>query len=381
MVEGTEGSHHKEGSKKMSKDSTVCAGIDTGKYKLDVGIDASADRLQVDNSPEGYRSLATWLQQRGVERIGIEASGGYEQAVVSFLRADDFVVIVFQPVQVRAYAKFVLQHAKNDNIDAALIASCAAAATDIHEPPDTRLAPLAQRLTMIEQLTQDVAQLKTRREACRDQRIREFWKQEIARAGGQADYVTGDITKFSDIEAMRRRIEREFGPVDILVANAGGSFTTPGPIEQTSEEEWRASVDGNLTATFLTIKSFLPRMKERRTGSIITMSSAAARRPHPMAPIPYAAAKAGIEILTQDLAGQIGPYGIRVNCIAPETILTERNKARIPSGQQDDLIELHPIKRLGTPEDVAHAALYLASDDAAWIAGIILDVAGGAVMV
>jgi transposase len=112
------------------------------------------------------------LQQRGVERIGIEASGGYEQAVVSFLRADDFVVIVFQPVQVRAYAKFVLQHAKNDNIDAALIASCAAAATDIHEPPDTRLAPLAQRLTMIEQLTQDVAQLKTRREACRDQRIR-----------------------------------------------------------------------------------------------------------------------------------------------------------------------------------------------------------------
>jgi transposase len=181
MVEGTEGSHHKEGSKKMSKDSTVCAGIDTGKYKLDVGIDASADRLQVDNSPEGYRSLATWLQQRGVERIGIEASGGYEQAVVSFLRADDFVVIVFQPVQVRAYAKFVLQHAKNDNIDAALIASCAAAATDIHEPPDTRLAPLAQRLTMIEQLTQDVAQLKTRREACRDQRIREFWKQEIDR--------------------------------------------------------------------------------------------------------------------------------------------------------------------------------------------------------
>jgi transposase len=180
MVEGTEGSHHKEGSKKMSKDSTVCAGIDTGKYKLDVAIEASADRLQVDNSPEGYRSLAAWSRQRGVERVGIEASGGYEQAAVSFLRADGFV-IVFQPMQVRAYAKFVLQHAKNDNIDAALIARCTAAATDIHEPPDTRLAPLAQRLTMIEQLTEDVAQLKTRREACRDQRIREFWKQEIDR--------------------------------------------------------------------------------------------------------------------------------------------------------------------------------------------------------
>lgn len=204
---------------------------------------------------------------------------------------------------------------------------------------------------------------------------------DIAQDGGEASYVTADTTKFSDIEAMRRRIEREFGAVDILVANAGGSFTISGPIEETSEEEWRASIDGNLTATFLTIKSFLPRMKERRSGNIITMSSAAARRPYPMSPIAYAAAKAGIEILTQDLAGQVGPYGIRANCIAPETILTERNKARIPAGQQKDLIEWHPLRRLGTPEDVAHAALYLASDDAAWIAGVILDVAGGAVMV
>src|SRR5262249_2191886 len=200
---------------------------------------------------------------------------------------------------------------------------------------------------------------------------------DIAQAGGAAINVTADVTKFSDIEAMRRRIEREFGPVDILVANAGGSFTTPGPLEETSEEEGRAPVAGNRPATF----SFLPGMKERRTGSIITMSSAAARRPYPMSPIAYAAAKAGIEILTQDLAGQIGPYGIRANCIAPETILTERNRMRIPSGQQDKLIEFHPIRRLGTPEDVAHAALYLASDDAAWVAGVILDVAGGAVMV
>src|SRR5262249_12626488 len=97
-------------------------------------------------------------------------------------------------------------------------------------------------------------------------------------------YLSAKDVELLAIEAMRRRIEREFGPVDILVANAGGSFTTPGPIEQTSEEEWRASIDGNLTATFLTIKSFLPRMKERRTGSIITMSSAAARRPYPMSP-------------------------------------------------------------------------------------------------
>lgn len=165
----------------MNKDSTVCAGIDTGKHKLDVSVDGSGDRLQIDNSLEGHQVLSTWLQQRKVERLGIEASGGYEQAVVAFLRADGFVVIVFQPVQVRAYAKFVLRHAKNDAIDAVLIARCTAAATDIREPPDARLASLAQHLTMIEQLTEDVGQLKTRREACRDQRIREFWKQEVNR--------------------------------------------------------------------------------------------------------------------------------------------------------------------------------------------------------
>src|SRR5262249_49531815 len=85
------------------------------------------------------------------------------------------VVIIFQPVQVRAYASFVLQHAKNDTIDAVLIARCTAAATDIREPPDARLALLAQHLTMIEQLTEDVGQVKTRREACREERIREFW--------------------------------------------------------------------------------------------------------------------------------------------------------------------------------------------------------------
>jgi len=171
------------------------------------------------------------------------------------------------------------------------------------------------------------------------------------------------------------------GPVDILVANAGGSFTMPGPIEDTSEEGWRASVDGNLTATFLTIKSFLPGMKQRGTGNIITVSSAAARRPHPRSPIPYAAAKAGIQILTQDLAAQAGPYGIRVNGIAPETILTERNEERIPQAQRQALVELHPVRRLGTPDDVAQAALFLASDAAGWISGVILDVAGGAVMV
>ncbi|HEX4709415.1 SDR family NAD(P)-dependent oxidoreductase [Phenylobacterium sp.] len=215
----------------------------------------------------------------------------------------------------------------------------------------------------------------------RDADALEAVRRDIEAGGGRAVAVTGDVTDFGAIEAMRRRIEDEFGPVDILVANAGGSVTAPGPIEQITEDGWRASVEGNLTATFLTLKSFLPGMKARKRGAIVTVSSAAARRPHPRAPVAYAAAKAGIVILTQDAAAQAGPYGIRVNCVAPETILTERNQERIPLAQQEELRAAHPLPRLGAPQDVAQAVLYLASDAAGWITGVVIDVAGGAVMV
>jgi 3-oxoacyl-[acyl-carrier protein] reductase len=198
---------------------------------------------------------------------------------------------------------------------------------------------------------------------------------------GAALAVTGDVTRFDDIEAMRTAIERELGPLDVLVANAGGSFTPPCAFEDTPIDGWRASVDGNLTATFLTIKSFLPAMKRRRAGTIITLSSSAGRRAHPMSPVAYGAAKAAIEMLTQHLAIQVGPVGIRVNCIAPGTILTERNDERIPAAQRASLVEMHPLRRLGTPADCASAALYLASDAASWITGQVIDVAGGAVMI
>jgi 3-oxoacyl-[acyl-carrier protein] reductase len=198
--------------------------------------------------------------------------------------------------------------------------------------------------------------------------------------GGAAVAVCGDVTRWADVERMRGEIEQRLGPIDVLVANAGGSAAPPGPIEATSEEVWRAALDANLTATFLCIKSVLPGMKARAQGNIITISSAAARRPNAASPIPYAAAKAGLELLTQDVAAQAGPFNVRVNCIAPETILTERNIERIPDAQKATLVGMHPIRRLGTPEDVASAAVFLATNESAWISGVILDVAGGSVL-
>jgi transposase len=184
MVDGTFGSHRKEGSSKMSEHTMVCAGIDTGKRKLDMAIDGSPARLQVNNTPEGHAALSSWLKRQCVERIGIEASGGYEQEVVAQLRRNGFGVVVFQPAQVRAYARFTLQRAKNDKIDAALIAACTAAAKKIHAPPDPRLASVAERLTLIDQLTDRIACVRTYRESYRDPRLRQFWKSEISRSNG-----------------------------------------------------------------------------------------------------------------------------------------------------------------------------------------------------
>src|SRR5262249_234177 len=109
--------------------------------------------------------------------------------------------------------------------------------------------------------------------------------------------------------------------------------------------------------------------------------SSAGRQPHAFSPIPYGAAKAAIVMLTQDVAAQVGSYGIRANCIAPETILTERNLQVIPADRQKAMIAQHPLQRLGTPDEVADGAAFLVSDNASWITGAVLDITGGAILV
>lgn len=165
----------------MAKRTTICAGIDAGKRKLDVAIDGSSELLQVENTAEGRRGLLEWLRRHKVKRIGIEASGGYELPVVTELRRKRFVVVLFQPAQVRAYAKFHSQLAKNDKMDATLIAACTTAVKKIHDAPDPRLQPFAEHLTLIDQIGEDIQLHKNRLETCRDPRIQKFWEEEISR--------------------------------------------------------------------------------------------------------------------------------------------------------------------------------------------------------
>lgn len=165
----------------MSKTSTLAAGVDTGKHLLDVALEGTSARLQVANAVAGYKELVAWLKRQRVRRVGIEASGGYEKAVVRHLRAADFIVVVFQPVQVRAYAMFQLCRAKNDRIDAALIAACTAAHDSVRAAPDPRFEALAERLTLLEQIEEDLARAKIRREGFREARQQALLDQEIKR--------------------------------------------------------------------------------------------------------------------------------------------------------------------------------------------------------
>ncbi|MEU6265486.1 SDR family NAD(P)-dependent oxidoreductase [Saccharopolyspora shandongensis] len=193
--------------------------------------------------------------------------------------------------------------------------------------------------------------------------------------GGIAISETADVTDAAALEHLRRQTESRLGPVDVLAAFAGGQGF-PVPTVELSEQRWREVIDADLTSVFLSIQAFLPRMLERGQGAIITMSSAAGRQPS-QANLAYGVANAGVVMLTRRLATEVGPRGIRINCLAPSAIRTDRTAALMPAEVQEDVAAKHPLGRMGTTDDVARTALFLASDAASWLTGITIDVAGG----
>jgi transposase len=181
MVEGTVGSHHKEGSRKMSQINTVAAGIDVAKEHLDIAVHGCKSSWRVANRPEGFRDLMRLMREHQVDRVGLEATGGYEREVVEHLRSVGLSVVVLQPVQVRAYAVMKLRRAKTDRIDAELIAAFTAEHAILRAPPDPTLTGFSEQLTYLEQIEEDMARIKVRLEHVREPDLRLNWQSDIAR--------------------------------------------------------------------------------------------------------------------------------------------------------------------------------------------------------
>jgi 3-oxoacyl-[acyl-carrier protein] reductase len=174
-------------------------------------------------------------------------------------------------------------------------------------------------------------------------------------------------------------VAERLGAVDILAAFAGGNGM-PVPTTAETPDHWREVIDTDLTSTFLTVSNFLGPMVERGRGSIVTMSSSAGRQPA-RSNAAYAAAKAGVVAFTRHLASEVAPDDVRVNCVAPSSIETERLRSWTTQKVRQQLAESFPLRRLGQPGDVAAATLFLASDASSWITGTTLDIAGGKIMI
>jgi meso-butanediol dehydrogenase/(S,S)-butanediol dehydrogenase/diacetyl reductase len=209
---------------------------------------------------------------------------------------------------------------------------------------------------------------------------------EVQAQGVAALSVKVDVTDSASIQAMLAQVMAAFGRVDILINNAGAIFG-PSPVAQMADDAWRRTLEVNATGVFLVTKAVLPAMIQgQRGGRIVNMSSLAAVRPRPYMAA-YAASKAAVAALTQSLAQEVAQFGITVNAVLPGDIDTGMKQwgyqleAMITQRAYDDVVAAGvariPAGRLGTPQDVAGLAAYLASDEASFITGQLFPVTGG----
>lgn len=197
----------------------------------------------------------------------------------------------------------------------------------------------------------------------------------IRSAGGEATFVRTDVTSAKDAEAMVKATIDAYGKLDVLFNNAGIAMRLP--VVELPEADWDRCIDINLKGVYLSSKYAIPEMINNGGGSIINMASifgiVGARTR-----AAYAASKGGVVNLTRSMALDYAPYQIRVNCICPGFVETPLFKGVVKSQEEyQALVNLHPMGRLGTPMDVAYGALYLASDESAFVTGIALPIDGG----
>lgn len=197
----------------------------------------------------------------------------------------------------------------------------------------------------------------------------------IEKSGGDGLFVPTDVSEPDQVQAMVDKAQQEFDGIDILFNNAGILFM--GTVLETDLENWTRVMDINLTGTFLCSRAVLPHMIERGGGSIINMTSSTGA--HDAAPniAAYVASKGGVALLTKCMAIDHAKDKVRVNAIAPGPTDTDMLRDNLTREQLETFQNTFPMKRLGKPEELAYAALFLASDEASFVTGAIIAVDGG----
>ena len=201
-------------------------------------------------------------------------------------------------------------------------------------------------------------------------------KNEIESRGGKAISVPCDISKAGSVDELFERTKQEYGGLDILVNNAGINIVKPAM--EMPEADWDTILSINLRSIFVCSKAAAALMIPKRSGRIINISSIVGINPFPNR-APYATSKAGVIMLTRELATEWAKHNITVNAIAPGFILTDMLKNRISEGaiSGDAILKRVPLGRFGVVEDIAHSAFFLAGEESSYITGHCLTVDGG----
>lgn len=196
---------------------------------------------------------------------------------------------------------------------------------------------------------------------------------ELEAMGVRVKAYTSDAASFEDAHKVVEDVKETFGRIDVLVNNAG--ITKDGLMMRMDEAQWDAVIDTNLKSAFNFIHACTPVMARQRSGSIISMSSVVGVSGN-AGQCNYSASKAGLIGLTKSMAKEMGPRGIRANCIAPGFIATDMTGA-LPENVRQEWEKQIPLRRGGTPEDVAGVAVFLASDLAGYVTGQVVNCCGG----
>ena len=200
---------------------------------------------------------------------------------------------------------------------------------------------------------------------------------EIREMGRRAVVLLADVSSKPDVTRAVSAAVADLGRIDILANNAG--IVSSGRIEDVAEEDWDRVIDVNLKSVYLCSQAVIPSMESRRWGRIINIASISGQTGGVAAAVPYSASKGGILAMTKTLARDLAAFGITVNAICPGQIMTDMSR-NLPPERLERLLAIIPLRRLGEPEDIAHAALFLASNEGGYITGATLDVNGGILM-